>query len=151
MPDTSGDVFQTLASIDAPTNGLYNAPLWKFSDSGNKDSLGGSFIVPAGVSTPVFRAVWLATVTTGTVVWDVDYSCDADAESADPASHDESITVTTDTDGTAWAVNTSDMSATLSNFSEGDLCQFLFSRDGAQAADDLASPAYLMKILFLYS
>ncbi len=152
VPDESGDVFQSLANFDAPTTGLYDVDIWKFADSGNKNSLNGKFIVPSDyVNTSIFRVVWVATVTANDAVWDVDYSSDADAESADPASHDESITVTTTTDGTAWAINTSDMAATSGNFVAGDVCQLLFSRDGAQAADDLASPAYVFALLFVYN
>lgn len=152
MPDTSGNVFFEPSGIKR-TNDLYNELIVVFKDSGTKISLRGAFVVPVNyVGTPVVRIVWAAnnTVANSEAVWDFDYRAIAVAETVDPTTHQESVTVTTTCSTTVWNRNDSTVSLTAGNLAAGDYVEFLLSRDGADASDDLAQDVQLLGAFFEY-
>jgi hypothetical protein len=151
-PDNSGNVFFEPAAINFAANDLYHHLVAAFKDTSTKDILGGAFVVPKDyVGSPKIIALWAAIPTTGDVVWDFDYRAIADAESLDPTTHQESLTVTTTVPGTARQRVTSSMSLTAANLAVDDVVLFHLARDGAAAGDTLAGVAYLVALLFEYT
>jgi hypothetical protein len=134
-PDTDGDVFQQPYSrIDSGT--VIDPLIFAFQDSGNKDGLRGSFIVPQNyVGTAKFIVLWVANATTGNCIWDLSYLTRSDDEDMGAAATDTTDTVTTGTSGTAFLLNTSSMTLTAGDFAAGDLVTFELFRDGANASD----------------
>ena len=112
------------------------------------------FRVPENyVGTPLYRIDWNATLTTGDVVWNVDYRAVGgdDTESLDQAGVQEALTVT-DTVGTAAHERLSaTASATAGNFAAGDTVTGLLARDGIPAGDTLMGVAMLHGLFFEYS
>jgi hypothetical protein len=113
----------------------------------------GSFDVPENYSsTPVFRIRWNTSLTTGDVVWDVDYRAVGgdDTESLDQATQDEQITVT-DSAGSAAHERLNVTISASANFAAGDTVTFLLARDGVAAGDTLAGMAMLHELFFEFS
>lgn len=150
LPEASGDVYPD-SSATADSNDRYPHEVLVFTDSGAKDTAGFSFQVPQNyVGTAKFVIVWKANATTGDVVWDVDYTAIATAESMDPSTDQEAVTATTTTNATALDRNETSITATGSNFAVGDEVLGNLGRDGA-ASDTLAASALVEGFYFEYS
>lgn len=151
--DIQGNVFIDTYDNYA-TNDLYDGLIVAFADSAVKNVLHGRFYVPKNyVGTPLLIIVWTAIVITGNVVWDFDYSAIGgnDTESLDPSAHQQSVTVT---DAAPGAVNRRlevSISLTAGNFAADDTVEFMFSRDGTDAADTMAGTALLMDLYFQFN
>lgn len=151
LPDTSGNVYPKPDSVDQ-ANDLVPDEILAFKDSGTKIGASTTFQIPANyVGTPKGQVIWKADATTGDAVWDVDFVSRAVGESLDPSSADESETVTTTTDATAFDRNESEVTPTGSTFAAEDLCKVKVSRDGADAADTLAAEALFEGFAFEYA
>jgi len=134
------------------TTDLYPRLLYGFPDSGTKIGISGAFRVPddydGGAAIVV---VWRTAETSGDVVFDVDYTAVAEGESLDPSSHQESVSETDSAPGTAHLRADTTLALTASNFAPGDVVLFTVSRDGADAADDLAGVVLLEGVYFSYT
>jgi len=153
VPDTSGNIFAEQLDVKG-TNDLYDFLVWVFNDTATKLTLHGRFHVPKNyVGTAAIILVWTSTITTNNVVWDFDYRAVGgdNAESLDQATHQESVTVT-DTAPTA-GMNRMEVSVSLTagNLAADDTVEFLLSRDGADAADDLVGAVILVDAFFQYA
>lgn len=153
LPDGSGDVFFEPSSIKL-TSDLYPALVLVFNNTANKDSLFGRFHVPQNyVSAPAIKIEWFAANTTASVaaVWDFDYRAIAIGEDGDPTTHQESLTVTETAPTTAWLTVLSSLAMTAGNLAAGDTLDFILSRDGADANDDMLFAALVRGLYFQYS
>lgn len=151
-PDTSGDVFPALSSA-YDTNDRFPHEIWAFRDTSTKVSLTGKFTIPKDfVGSPKIILVWTSTVTTGNVVWDVEYAPIGgnDAESFDPSADTETDTVTDAAPGAASRRLETSVDWTAGNLAVDDDVLVKVSRDGADAADTLAGVAQLRGIFFEY-
>lgn len=149
--DTSGDVFQEPYSIK-DTGAVIDPIVTIFNDSGTKIGARGRFIVPQNyVGTSKIIALWNANATTGDAVFDFSYLTRTDTEDMGAAATDTGDTVTTTTDGTAFGLNTSEMTLTAGDFAAGDIVPFEFFRDGANASDTLAAAVIFWALIFQYS
>lgn len=151
FPDGSGHVYPEISDVEH-ANDLYPTEVLVFEDDAAKNGATFEVRVPDDyVGSPVLMVLWSANATTGDVVWDVDYTAIADAESVDPSTDDENATATESTDATALDLNTSEVSLTAGNFAAGDLVRGKLSRDGANASDTLAADARVHGVFFKYS
>jgi hypothetical protein len=104
--------------------------------------LGFGFRVPAGYTgtTATITLYWYATVTSGKIVWEIDYTAIASSETTDPSSNQQSTTSTGVTvDGTARDLSVTAISLTAANFTAGDWVQGAIVRDGADTTNDTAA------------
>lgn len=151
-PDTSGNVFWQPSSILdtndlAPTNQVLI-----FKDTSTLDTASCGFSVPKNfVGTAKIILTYKTTVTSGNVLWTIDYRAIAAGESGDPSSWQESLA------GSATAVAgttnlLSDISFTLtsSNIAVDDWVLFRLGRNGA-GADTAAASLQLHRICFEYA
>lgn len=151
-PDTSGNVFWQPASILdtndlAPTNQVLI-----FKDTSTLVTASATFLVPKNyVGTAKVYVRYKTTVTSGDVLWTVDYRAIAAAESGDPSSWQESLA------GSATAVAgttnlLSDISFTLTsaNLAVDDTVLIRISRNGA-GADTAAASLQLVDAIFEYA
>ncbi len=153
LPDASGDVFFEPSSIKL-TNDLYPALALVFKDTATKISVYGRFHVPQNyVSAPAMKVEWFAANTTASVavVWDFDYRAIAIGEDGDPSTHQESLTVTETAPTTAWLTVLSSLAMTAGNLAAGDTVDFILSRDGVDANDDMLFAALVRGLYFQYS
>lgn len=119
-----------------------------------KGGVFGCFDVPSNyVSTPLIVVVWSATLTTGTIVFDFDYTAVGgnDAETLDPAAWQESVTWNDEAPTTARRKLDASQSLTGANLAANDLVEFFFGRDGADGTDDLAGMGYVFSLKFQYN
>lgn len=154
-PDNVGNVYQEPYDIKA-TNDNWQPLVWIFADSALRDALHGAVEIPlnyAGTGTAQIIIVWTAVVTTGNVVWDIDYRAVGgnDTESLDQATAQESLTVT-DAAPAATVNNRLEalMTITTANIAAGDTLLFKVCRDGTDGADTMASSAILVDVLLSY-
>ena len=123
-----------------------------FPDGSVKTIASCDFRVPEDyVSAPKFIIVWKTTLTSGAVVWDVDYNCVAVAETLDPSAFDRSLTVTDTASGTTNHRNDAEVNGTAGDFTVGDKVLVSVSRDLADGADTLGGIAQLAGFFFQYS
>lgn len=123
-----------------------------FPDGSVKTIASCGFRVPDNyVGTAKFIVIWKTTLTSGAVVWDVDYNAIAVGESMDPSSFDESLTVTDTAAGTTNFRNDAEVSATSGNFTIGDRVAVSVARDLADGSDTLAGIAQLAGFFFQYA
>jgi hypothetical protein len=150
LPDTSGSVWFEPASL-TQTNDRYSQMVARFKDTATKISLGFRFQVPQNyVGTAKFYVCWTTTATSGNAVWTVDYSSASQTSSLDPSADEESLTVTTAAPGASQTGVVSSMTATAANFSAGDICQGVVSRNGA-GSDTIAADLVAYDIYFEYA
>lgn len=152
LPDTSGGVYFG-ASSAADTNDVYVHSHLVFSSQSAKQGVSGKFTVPKNfVDTAKVVVVWRTSATSGDVVWDFDYTAVGgdNAESMDPAAHQESVTVTDTAGGAALRRMECSVALTDANLAVDDEVLFVFSRDAVDAADTLAATAYVEAIFFEY-
>lgn len=158
VPDSSGDCWQEPYSILA-TNDVWGLLIYRFGLSNaaqptTRIGLRGQFTVPQNYSSAaVVIPVWTTTLTSGDVVWDLDYRAVGgdDAESLDQAGTQESVTVTDTAPSAAHERLTPSLNPTDGNFAPGDTVLFELFRDGADAADTMAGSAILFDLIFQYS
>jgi hypothetical protein len=158
LPDTSGDCWQEPYDILA-TNDVWKGLIFRFGSSNaaaptTKFGLHGFFTVPQDyVGTAKIIPVWTSTLTSGDVVWDFDYrSVSGDnTTSMDQSGHEESVTATDTAPGAAHRRLVPEISLTSANLAAGETVEFIFSRDGVDAADTLAGSAILFDLLLQYS
>lgn len=129
--------------------GLY---VLAFPDGSVKTIASCKFRVPEDyVGSAKFIVVWKTTLTSGAVVWDVDYNCVAVAESLDPSGFTRSLTVTDSVAGTTNHRNDADLTATDADFTVGDEVLVNVARDLADGADTAAGVAQLVGFYFQYA
>lgn len=151
QPDSSGNVYWKPSTID-DANDRFPHPVLAFSDSGTKAKATGRLYVPKNyVGTAKIGLRWKTTATTGNAVFDVEYKSIAVAESLDPSTDDEALTVT---DGAAWTArlaNDAEVTLTSSNLAADDTLLVDIARDGADAADTLAAEVQLVDAWLEYA
>ena len=151
LPDTSGNVFWKPSSVD-DVNDRFPHLILAFKDSGTKISASGQVTVPknyVGTATVVGR--WKTILTTGAVVFDLEYKAVAVAESLDPSTDDEALTVTDTAAGTARLAKDVTFTLTSANLASDDTLLYKISRDGVEAADTLAGEAHLEELWLQYA
>lgn len=152
-PDNSGNVYQEPHAINFGSNDRYHQLLWVFKDTATKISLGTRFRVPKNyVGTPALILEWGTTVTTGNVLWDIDYKAIADGESADPSADDENATSgNIAVPATARLIKVTSIALTAGNFAQLDQVQMHISRDGVNESSGAAASIYLFDAYFKYA
>lgn len=152
QPDTSGNVFWQPASI-LDTNDLYPTnQVLIFKDTATLLKSAATLLVPTNyVGTAKIVVRYKTTVTTGNVLWTLDYRAIATGESGDPSTHQESLA------GTATAVPATanllaDITFTLTsaNIAANDTLYLSINRDGV-GADTAAASLQLVDAYFEYS
>ena len=156
-PDGSGDVFFEPASIKG-TNDFFQGMVLVFNDSGNDDELFGRFEVPPNyVGTANLVIKWTSTQANGTpalsVEWGFAYRAVNAGESLDQATAQESLlSGNDDLEPTATdEMQEYTIALTNANFAAGDTVQFIFSREGADAGDDIAAAVRVYGLFFEYN
>jgi len=157
-PDASGDVFFEPQTIRG-TNNFFQELVLTFLDSGNDDEVFGRFEVPQNyVDTANLVIVWTSTqvlTTTESVEWGFAYRAVGgnDAESLDQASAQESLLTGNDDLAPSAANERMEFTIALTdgNFAAGDTVQFIFSREGADAGDDIAAIVRVFGLFFEYN
>lgn len=151
-PDTSGSVFWQPSSI-LDTNDLApTSQVLIFADTSTLLTASCTFPVPKNfVGTAKVYVRYKTTVTSGNILWTVDYRAIAAGESGDPSSWQESLA------GSATAVAgttnlLSDISFTLTsaNFAVDDTVLIRIGRNGA-GADTAAASLQLVDAIFEYA
>jgi hypothetical protein len=153
LPDINGQAFPESYDTKA-TNDVWDRLVMVFNDSIIRSALAGGFAVPKNyVGTPKLIIVWTATATSGAVVWDFDYRAVGgnDAESLDQTGTQEAVTVTDTAPGAAHRRLEAEIALTAGNFAVDDEVEFLFARDGTDAADTMAAAALLFGLYFEYA
>lgn len=158
MPDSSGNCWFEPYSILA-TNDVWAGMVARFGSSNaaqptTRIGLTGRFTVPQNyVSGAIIIPVWTATLTSGNVVWDLDYRTVGgdNTTSLDQTGNEESISVTDAAPGAAHRRLTPSLDPTDGNFSPGETVLFTLFRDGTDAADTMAGSAILLDLLFQYA
>lgn len=150
LPDDSGDVF--LEPYSVKDSGAAIAPMvLVFNDSGAKDGLRGSFVVPQDyVGSASLKTLWTANATSGAVVWDLSYLTRAAGEDMGAAATDTTDTVTDTKSATAFDLEIAEISVTSADFTAGDVVTFELFRDGANASDTMAAAAIVFDVVFEY-
>lgn len=148
-PDTSGGVsHQPYSVFDTAT--VLDPNVLCFNNSSAVEGATRSFIVPQNyVGSPKLIVLWNANATTGTGTIDLTYLNRTDAEDMGAAAQSTSDTTTTTTDGTAFGLNTTELSLTAGNFAAGDVSMFEVFRDSV--TDSLAATMLVHKIIFEYA
>src|SRR3990167_792127 len=158
VPDTSGNCWQEPYTILA-TNDVWGYLIWRFGSSNaaaptTRIGLRGQFAVPKNyVGTAKLIVVWSATLTTGDVVWDMDYRAITgnDTESLDQAGTQESVTGTDTAPGAANRRLELSVNLTSANLAADDSVEFEIFRDATDAEDTMAGSAILVDAYFEYA
>lgn len=158
MPDNSGNCWMEPYSILA-TNDVWPFLVFRFGASNaaaptTRIGLYGQFTVPQNYSTSaVVIPIWTATLTSGDVVWDLDYRSVSgdDTTSLDQSGTEESVSVTDTAPGAAHRRLTPSLNPTDANFAAGETIEFGLFRDGVDAADTMAGSAILLDLIFQYA
>lgn len=155
VPDTSGNCFWQASAINnsndlAPTS----QPLcFKNSGSALIASYADGVPVPAnfdGSRATTVTIVWRSTATSGAVVWNARYRAIASGESNDPSTWQESLAVTTTTNGTARCENYSTMTMTAANLTAGDTMLWMIGRDKSSGSDTMSADAEVICVKYEY-
>jgi len=149
-PDSSGDVFPEPNSVKG-TNDFFDELVWVFNDTSTKIGLYGSFRVPQNYSSGAsFITSWKTTATSGDIEWDLSYRAVATGESLDQATAQEALNQNDTAGGSANLRQDAELSATDSNFTAGDIVQFILYRDGTDAGDTISAAVTLHELVFKY-
>lgn len=143
------------------TNDVWKHGVWIFGSNNAaaptvRILIYGSFIVPrnysAATTDPTIRIYWTSTGTANDCVWDFDYRTVSgnDTTSLDQAGTEEALTVTDTAPGAANRLLETSVTLTRANLAAGEVVEFLFGRDGADAADTMAFSAILHNLGFRY-
>ena len=156
-PDSSGDVFFEPQDI-LGASGFFKHMVLTFLDSGNDDEFHGSFEVPVNyVGTANLVIKWTSTQSDGTpalsVEWGIAYRSVNAGEDLDATSAQESLlTGNDDLEPTASDLMLEyTISLTDANFAPGDTVQYILSREGADAGDDIAAAVRVYGLFFEYN
>lgn len=160
IPNSGGKSwFEPLSVLG--TNDAFARMLGRIDQDGNnnaqlstREGFYGSFNVPKNyVGTAIIIPVWTATVTSGDIVWDVDYRAVGgnDSESLDQSGAQESLTATDTNPSAAWERMETELALTSSNLAVDDTVQFLVMRDGVAAGDTAAAATLLCDLIFQYA
>jgi hypothetical protein len=158
IPDTSGDCFFEPYTILA-SNDVWGRMIARFGASNSaqptvRAGIYGGFVVPKDyAANGKFIVVWTSTITSGDVVWDLDYRTVAgdDSASLDQAGNEESLSGTDTAPGAANRRLEKSITATAANFAADDEVEFALFRDGTDGNDTLAGSAILFELLFEYT
>lgn len=114
-------------------------------DAATDESAQVSLALPSDWSGNIdLKYKWLADATSGSVVWGVQTSCVADAETDDP-SWNTASTVTDAAKGTTLQTNDASMtSITITGCAAGELLHLRFFRDADNGSDDMTGDARLI-------
>jgi len=151
-PDTSGNVWwQPAGILDtndlAPTNQVLI-----FANTSTLDTASCTFMVPKNyVGTAKIIVRYKTTVTSGNVLWTLDYRAIAAGESGDPATWQESLAGSaTAVAGTTNLLSDIEFTLTSSNLAVDDTVLIRVSRNGA-GADTAAASLQLVDAVFEYA
>jgi len=160
VPDATGNAFFEPYSV-LGTNDLFRHLILRLGANNAaaptvKSGVYGRFHVPEDYNTggTVTAIVyWTSTLTSGDVVFDLDYRAIGgdDSESLDQASYQESLTVTDTAPSAANERQVATMTLTASNLAVADTFEFFVGRDGAAGADTLAGSAIVHEVIFSYT
>ncbi len=158
IPDATGECWFEPYSILA-TNDAWKHLIARFGSSNTaqptvRHGFYSSFNVPKNyVGSAVLVINWTATITTGDVVWDLDYRAVAgdDTESLDQAGTQEAVTVTDAAPGAANRKLQVTIALTSANFAADKFVPYGFFRDGVDANDTMAGSAMLHSLQFQYA
>lgn len=155
LPDSSGNVY--LQPFDnVATNKQWKNLVWTFDDTSTKIGFYGTFQVPNNyIGTLEIVPVWSASVTSGNVVWQIDYRCVGgdDTTSLDQSGTQETPNYTDAAPGAAWRrlLASPAIQPTSANFAATNTMEFYFNRRGDSGSDTMAGAAYLWDLMFKYS
>jgi hypothetical protein len=143
------------AAINFQSNDRYPGTVLAFASQTAKLGCGFQFRVPnnfvGSTTAPAIKVMGGTTATSGAVVTVVAYRAIAAAESFDPSTDQESISVTTTVAGTARLLSEITHTLTGSNFAAGDIVIGTLFRDGAAGADTLAATFWVASATFVYA
>lgn len=160
LPDNTGECwfepFSVLSINDRWPNGIFRFGSSNAAAPTVRHGFYGSFLIPSNyVSTPVILPLWTASLTSGDVVWDLDYRIVGgnDTTSLDQSGEDEAVTVTDTAPGAAFRLLQPSFTLTAGNFSSSadKILQFFLGRDGAAGGDTMAGSAILHDLIFRYN
>lgn len=151
-PTNSAPCFWGPAAL-LDTNDLHDGiPVLQFPNGSVKTAASLAIRVPENyVDSLVFVVRWKSTVTSGDVVWDVDYNSVAVGETGDPSGYQRSITVTDTVAGTTNLESECTLTGTDADLAVGDRLQISLSRDLADGADTMAGTAQLLGFYMQFS
>jgi hypothetical protein len=151
-PDPSGNMFFEPASVKAPS-GTWKRDVAVFDDTNFRDGLDCGFEVPQNYrSSPKIIPVWTSTVTSGTNVWNFDYSSVGGngVESLDSLVQ-ESVVGSGSAPASGHLRLETELNLTAANLSAGDTVQCTLFRDGTNPINNMAGPAIVYDVLLEYS
>ncbi len=151
-PDTSGSVYWQPASI-LDTNDLYpTSQVLIFADTATLLKSYATFLVPNNyVGTAKIIVRYKTTVTTGNVLWTLDYRSIAAGETGDPTTHQESLAGSaTAVAGTTNLISDITFTLTSANIAALDTMYVSINRNGA-GADTAAASLQLIDAIFEYA
>ncbi len=147
-PGASGEVFFEPNSVKG-TNDFFDEMVLVFNDTATKDALYGKFQVPQNyVGSAKILISWTSTATSGDVEWDFDYRAIASGESLDQATAQQSLNQNDTAPGTTDLMQTAELTPTASNFTAGDVVQFILYRDGTDAGDTISAAVTVHDVSF---
>lgn len=138
------------------TESAGNEMILVFGNTSTKDAVHGSFEVPddysASTTDPAIVIPWAIPGTGDDVVFDFDYNAIAVGEDIDPTSFTQSLTVTDTAPGTADLLQSAEITLARAGIAALDIIRFIFARDGADVADDIAASVYVWmdSVMFRY-
>jgi len=141
VPDTSGNVFWQPASILDVNDKFPTIPVLIFKDTATLLTAMAAFLLPQNyVGTAKILLRYKTTVTTGNVLWTVDYRAIAATEDGDPTTYQESLAGTaTAVPGTARQLADISFTLTSANLAAADSLFLTIGRNGAGADTAAAS------------
>jgi hypothetical protein len=151
VPDSSGNVLLKKFS-DAASTANWHRVGFSFADSSSKDSMDGSFAVPADYSSGAqIRVVTSADVTAGSATLAIEYRAVANGENMDQSGVQGSVSYGVLAPGTALYRRDHTFSLTDGHFSAEDDVSFRISRINNDGVDDLADEFWVLDAHFEYS
>lgn len=153
VPDATGRAWLEPAHI-ALTNDFVRSLLARFKDPAAAEAHGfyGAFPVPknyVGTAKIILRAK--ANATSGNVRTRFSYRAIAVAESGDPASWQEQVSVTTATSGTAFNEYEISFTLTSGNLAVDDEVYFLLERLDDSSTDTMAADLLVSDVIFEFA
>jgi len=152
IPDASGDVYAApySAVFGAPTAADLDPMCFFFNDSGTKDAIRGSFVVPDNyVGSAKIKIHWSSSTTSNNVQWDFHYLTRSDGEDLGAAATDNTDTVSASPPATGDELQIDEITLTEGDFAAGDEVFFALFRDSV--TDAHADTVGLIDALFEYA
>lgn len=136
------------ATVTCVTGSNTQLAVASFADSASQSVQGSFALAPDWTGNIDLSVKWRTSATTGSVVWQVQTICVANAETVDP-SFNTASTVTDAALGTTLQLNDASMtSITITGCAAGERLYWKFLRDAAHGSDDLAAAAQLISLVF---